>query len=105
MMSCRQEGLRPFLAQVSAMVTRYARRSPYVLNPHPDVVEGVLMGLARNRLRYGRFYCPCREVTGDPAEDRINICPCRTHRQDIAQGGSCECGLFMSPEFAARQVR
>ncbi len=87
------------------MATRYAKRGPYVLNPYPDAVESVLLGLARNRLQYGHFYCPCKRVSNEPTKDRLNICPCSTHHEEIAQGGSCECGLFMSPEFAARQIR
>lgn len=83
------------------MVSRYLARSPYRLNPDPVTVEHVLSGLARNLLDHGRAYCPCREVTGDPQQDRKNICPCPQHPADIARDGFCECGIFVSPEYAS----
>ena len=87
--------------RVERMVRRYIDRGPYCLNPDPVTVEHVLSGLARNLVRHGRAYCPCREVTGDPARDRANICPCPQHRADIARDGFCECGIFVSREYAA----
>ena len=81
------------------MTSRYADRSPYRLNPDEVTVRNVVEGLARNRARYGRAYCPCRSVEGDPERDVVNICPCRSHHQDIARDGVCECGVFVSGEF------
>ena len=83
------------------LASRYVERGPYRLNPDPVTVEHVLVGLARNLARHGRPYCPCREVKGDLAEDRTNICPCPQHHADIARDGVCECGIFVSAEYAA----
>lgn len=88
-------------AQVERMVSRYTARGPYRLNPDPVTVEHVLTGLTRNLLQHGRAYCPCREVHGDAVRDRANLCPCPQHRADIARDGFCECGIFVSAEFAA----
>jgi ferredoxin-thioredoxin reductase catalytic chain len=88
-------------ARVEGMVRRYVARGPYYLNPDPVTVEHVLAGLTRNLLRHGRAYCPCREVSGEPARDRLNICPCPQHRADIARDGVCECGIFASADYAA----
>ncbi len=87
--------------RVEHMVHRYLARAPYRLNPDPTTVEYVLSGLARNLVQHGRAYCPCREVTGDAARDRTNICPCPQHRADIARDGFCECGIFVTPDYAA----
>ncbi len=89
--------------RVDRMVERYIARGRYCLNPDPVTVEHVKVGLARNLLRHGRWYCPCREVTGDPERDRQNICPCPQHPDDIARDGFCECGIFVSREFAEAQ--
>ena len=89
------------LQRAKRLACRYVERGPYRLNPDPVTVEHVLVGLARNLVRYGRMYCPCREVTGDPAKDRTNICPCPQHHADIARDGVCECGIFVSAEYAA----
>ncbi len=92
----KQTEFRAALKEVTRAVERYARRSGVTLQPDQAQRRYVLSGLAGNLLRYGRPYCPCREVTGDPAEDRRNTCPCRTHREEIARLGQCECGLYVA---------
>ena len=87
--------------RVERMARRYLSRAAYQLNPDSVTVEHVLAGLTRNLIRHGRWYCPCREVTGDPERDRINICPCPQHHADIARDGVCECGIFVSREYVA----
>ena len=88
------------LRKAQALAQRYVKVSPYQLNPDEVVVRNVVQGLARNWLEHGRLYCPCREVSGRPKDDRKNICPCTTHQQDIARDGACECGLYVSSAFA-----
>jgi ferredoxin-thioredoxin reductase catalytic subunit len=98
----RDEGsqLQTARRRVERMVSRYIDRGRYVLNSDPVTVEHVTTGLARNLVVHGRWYCPCREVLGDPHKDRSNICPCPQHHADIARDGVCECGLFASEEYA-----
>jgi ferredoxin-thioredoxin reductase catalytic chain len=86
--------------RVERMVHRYTKRGPCELNPDPVTLEYVVAGLTRNLLEHGRWYCPCREVTGDPERDRKNICPCPQHKADIDRDGVCECGIFVSAEYA-----
>lgn len=87
------------LEKVSQQVRGYAERGPYELFPDEVLVRNVLAKMARNLVEYGQAYCPCREVTGDAQVDRLNICPCWSHHQDIARDGYCECRLFVSDEF------
>jgi len=87
--------------RVERMVSRYVARGRYALNPDPVTVEHVLTGLARNLATHGRGYCPCREVKGDRKLDRANICPCPQHHADIARDGFCECGIFVSEQYAS----
>jgi len=86
-------------ASVARMVSEYAERGPFLLNPDKVVVENVIAGLVRNKVKFGYAYCPCRDVKGVPDKDRDNICPCRTHREEIARQGTCECGLFVSQAY------
>jgi ferredoxin-thioredoxin reductase catalytic subunit len=86
--------------RVERMVNRYALRGPYQLNPDPTTVEYDLSGLTHNFLAHGKPYCPCREVTGNPDFDRSNICPCPQRHSHIYQLGYCECGIFVSNDFA-----
>jgi len=72
----------------------YAKEKGYILNPDERKLETVLRGLARNRERFGAAYCPCRLRSGDPEKDRIIICPCIYHEQEIEDQGFCHCRLF-----------
>ncbi|RJP70181.1 MAG: ferredoxin:thioredoxin reductase [Candidatus Abyssobacteria bacterium SURF_17] len=74
---------------------KYAQRAGYRLNPDAEVVDTITSGLAKNKFKYGRAYCPCFFISGDPEEDRKLICPCQYHREDIEKTGKCHCGLFV----------
>lgn len=86
-------------AAVTRMMNRYAKKSPFFLNPDKIITENVIAGLVRNKIRYGYAYCPCREVKEISEEDRDNICPCQTHKEEITSQGTCECGLFVSEAY------
>jgi len=74
---------------------KYAEKAGYKLNPEAGIVETIMIGLAKNKLKHGRAYCPCMLVTGDPDEDKKIICPCHVHKEDIEKRGKCHCGLFV----------
>ena len=95
-MPVERKGIEDALEEVRRRAERYAKRSGLRLQSDRAQLDYVLHGLARNLLQYGRPYCPCRVVTGDPDADRQNICPCRTHRGEIEQSGQCECGLYVA---------
>ncbi len=76
-----------------------------VYNPIEDVNEGVLMGLARNKIIYNKRYCPCFMVIGETKEEQKaadnRICPCKPALQDeIPNEGKCHCGIFCTLEYA-----
>jgi len=80
----------------------------FVQNPNSEVNEGVMMGLARNKMIYGKRYCPCFMVIGETPEERKNsdnrICPCKPALEvEIPTDGLCHCGIFCTPEYAATQ--
>jgi len=76
----------------------------WVYNPQEEVNEGVQMGLARNKMMYGKRFCPCFmvETVNDKArsvDDRI--CPCKPAiEKEIPEEGKCHCGIFCSEEYA-----
>jgi len=74
-------------------------------NPQAEVNEGVQMGLARNKMMYNKLFCPCfmvEEVDGKPQSVDNRTCPCTPAiEKEIPQDGSCHCGIFCTPEFAA----
>ena len=89
-------------------VEKVNKQFDFVGNPNEEVNEGVAMGLARNRMLYGRRYCPCFMVQGETAEERKSadnrICPCKPAlEKEIPEEGKCHCGIFCTPEYAAAQ--
>jgi len=76
----------------------------WVYNPQEEVNEGVQMGLARNKMMYGRRFCPCFMVdnTGEkPKSVDDRICPCKPAiEHELPNEGKCHCGIFCTPEYA-----
>ena len=74
-------------------------------NPEDEVNQGVQMGLARNKMMYNKLFCPCfmvEEVDGKPRSVDDRTCPCTPAiEKEIPEIGSCHCGIFCTPEFAA----
>ncbi|MCW8821899.1 MAG: rhodanese-like domain-containing protein [Sulfurovum sp.] len=82
----------------------------FVLNPNDDVNEGVAMGLARNKMIYGKRFCPCFMVEGETKEEQKaadnRICPCKPAlEKEIPEDGTCHCGIFCTPEYAQAQAQ
>lgn len=78
----------------------------WAYGPNADVNEGVIMGLARHKLLYGKRFCPCYMVEEDESrpgkfkstDDRI--CPCKPAiEKEIPQEGICHCQIFCTPEY------
>jgi rhodanese-related sulfurtransferase/ferredoxin-thioredoxin reductase catalytic subunit len=74
-------------------------------NPQTEVNEGVQMGLARNKMMYGKRFCPCfmvEEVDGKHRSVDNRTCPCKPAiNEEIPEKGVCHCGIFCTPEYAA----
>jgi ferredoxin-thioredoxin reductase catalytic subunit/rhodanese-related sulfurtransferase len=80
----------------------------FVQNPNDEVNEGVAMGLARNKLMYGKRFCPCFMVIGETKEEQKaadnRICPCTPAlEKEIPEDGKCHCGIFCTPAYAEAQ--
>ena len=41
-----------------------------MLVPDQELVKTIIHGLARNKMKHGRGYCPCMFVSGNPEEDK-----------------------------------
>lgn len=91
------------IARVRRFVDAYVRKGPYRLYPEPQVVENVILGLARNLEAHGRMYCPCADVEASKKRGAEMVCPCTPHAADIARQGYCDCALFASVEFVASE--
>ena len=76
----------------------YADENNWKLNGDDHQRNAVLIGLARNKLKFGERYCPCRIRSGDLEKDKEIICPCIFHRDEIEKDGNCHCYLFYKKE-------
>ncbi|MFA5114175.1 MAG: ferredoxin-thioredoxin reductase catalytic domain-containing protein [Candidatus Margulisiibacteriota bacterium] len=74
--------------------------SVYHFNPDKELVASLIGGLQKNQERYGYRSCPCRRASGKIADDRDIVCPCVYRAPDVAEYGSCFCGLYVSAEVA-----
>ena len=83
--------------EILSWIRRYAEEKGLALNSDDRQFRAVVRGLVRNRLRHGERYCPCRIRSGDPEKDRLIICPCTYHEEEIAGEGHCHCNLFFRP--------
>ncbi len=67
-------------------------------------VFDLLRGLLENRARYGYMSCPCRLAANDRHWDRDIICPCEYRTPDVAEYGSCYCGLYVSEAWNEEKI-
>ncbi len=74
---------------------KYASENGFRLNPNREVVERVIKGLLEREKKFGKRYCPCRQISGNEEKDAKKTCPCFWHRLEIERNDHCLCGLFV----------
>jgi len=102
-MAMQDEQIERKKEEIREWAQKYAMEMGFELNPDTRQRETVLTGLARNEIRFGVPYCPCRLRSGDPEKDREIICPCTYHPDEIKNEGHCHCNLFFSEEGARKK--
>jgi ferredoxin-thioredoxin reductase catalytic subunit len=74
----------------------------WAFNPDKEIVDTIVLGLTRNKMLYGKRFCPCflvEEVDGKYKSTDDRICPCKPAIQDeIPNKGMCHCGIFVKKE-------
>ena len=90
------EELKVLLPETREFAEKYADHAGYKLNENEEILNLVLEGLARNKQQHGKRYCPCRLLSGNPAEDKAKICPCQWHKDEITEAGMCHCQLYFA---------
>ena len=76
----------------------------FLFNDDEAATRELLESLLVNKGRYGYMACPCRLATGERERDRDIICPCAYRAPDVAEYGSCYCGLYVSPAWIEGRV-
>ncbi len=82
--------------ELHAILSKYAGSQGLRLNKDKPFVMDILRGLLTNEARYGYRSCPCRLAWGAKEKDADIVCPCVYRDPDIAEYGSCFCGLYVS---------
>ncbi|HJJ42764.1 MAG TPA: ferredoxin:thioredoxin reductase [Methanocorpusculum sp.] len=89
-----REQIQEEAEKIRPSIEKIAIKKGWFLNNNKDVADSTIEGLARNRLIYGKRFCPCRIPTGNEEADKIYLCPCRDSGSDIEKFGHCHCHLY-----------
>lgn len=76
----------------------------FFFNRDKALVMDLLDGLLINRERYGYMACPCRLASGDRELDKDICCPCTYREADVAEFGTCYCGLYVSEAWNTERI-
>lgn len=92
------------LSKTWSFVEKVNKNFGFKQHPCDDVNEGVALGLSRQKLMYGKRYCPCFMVEGETKEEKKaaknRICPCKPALEvELPRDGTCHCGIFCTPKF------
>ena len=87
------------VGQLHEFLKKTQEAKGYFFHKDKTRVFHLLQGLLENRERYGYMCCPCRLAADDRDWDRDIICPCAYREPDVAEYGSCYCGLYVSKEW------
>jgi len=106
------EAFKTELEKTEKFTDKVCESKGWVYGPIDDVNEGVIMGLARHKMLYGKRFCPCFMVEQDPekegkfksTDDRI--CPCKPAiEHEIPEQGICHCQIFCTPEYKENKLK
>lgn len=91
------EKLRVADILVRSLALGVSVRENCILNPDLKALGKIYDALARNVVKYGKPYCPCRVVM--VGKDNLhNVCPCSSAHEEINMNGHCKCRLFFKME-------
>ena len=82
--------------EIRSRLEKYLDGKSFYFNPDPDIVDSIIKAMVKRREKFGKDYCPCRRVTGEPEKDDLIVCPCVYHEKEIEEQGHCHCYLFTS---------
>ncbi len=97
-------GIRTEVDELYERLRQVNEKKGYFFNRNKEQTFQLLRGLLVNKDRYGYMACPCRLASGDREKDRDIICPCDYRQPDVAEFGSCFCGLYVSKAWNESEV-
>ncbi len=93
------------LEKTETFTDKVCKEYGFAYTPLEEVKESIQQGLTRNKIIYGKRYCPCFMVIGSTKEEQVaadnRLCPCTPAlSKEIPQNGKCHCTIFCTPEHA-----
>ena len=82
------------MSRTLEIAERIAQTKGWKVNPDRKYAQEIIDGLNQNKNTKGKYYCPCKVVTGDLERDKDIICPCKDSQKEINEMGHCHCNLF-----------
>lgn len=78
----------------------------FFFNPDMEISLSILEELLHMKEKYGYMCCPCRLSTGVREKDKDIFCPCDYREADVAEHGTCYCGLYVNEAcYAGKAAR
>lgn len=71
----------------------------FFFNKDMEMTMSLMEQLLVTKALHGYMACPCRLANGTLEKDRDIICPCVYRKEDLAEYGSCYCGLYVTQEW------
>lgn len=81
------------------MLAPLQAKKGYFFNPDQTMTMELMEMLLVNKERYGHMACPCRLAGGNYEMDKDIICPCAYREADVAEYGTCFCGLYVNQQW------
>lgn len=97
-------GIRTEVDKLFESLQKINEPKGYFFNMDKEKTFELLRSLLINKDRYGYTACPCRLASGNREKDRDIICPCEYREPDMAEYGSCYCGLYVSEEWNSGRI-
>lgn len=98
-------GVRTEVDELYDQLRRIQEPKGFYFNQDKERTFDLLRGLLTNKDRYGYMACPCRLAAGDRQADKDIICPCDYRAPDVAEFGSCYCGLYVSDDWNNGRIK
>jgi ferredoxin-thioredoxin reductase catalytic subunit len=97
-------GIRTEVDDLFDRLEKINKPKGFLFNIDRERTFELLRSLLINKDRYGYTACPCRLASGSRERDRDIICPCDYREPDVAEYGSCYCGLYVSEDWNSGMI-
>lgn len=95
------------LKKTTEFANQVCEKNNFYPNPIEEENTRIYKGLAQNKIKHGKRYCPCFMVIGKTKEEKSEAdnraCPCvPALEQEIPNDGRCHCGIFCTEEYVEK---